>query len=201
MRQGLGPRLVLASGSAARAAILRSAGLTFRVLAAELDETAIKTAGRAKGSTAGAVAMTLAEAKATAVGMADGHAGAFVIGADQLLEWEGSWHDKPADLAAATRQLRMLQGRTHHLHTASGRMVRRPPSSGAIWACLPMTMRPLSDAWIERYLQAEGSGILGCVGCYPYRGSRHPLLRTDSRRPHRDHGVAGAAAVGGPAPT
>ena len=54
---------------------------------------------QADGAPADAVAEALAELKALRVSQR--HPGALVIGADQMLDCDGVWFDKPADLAAA----------------------------------------------------------------------------------------------------
>src|ERR1700693_2396392 len=110
-------RLILASASTARAAMLRAAGVEFAAIPAAIDESAIKTQFRDVGDEALACAMALAEAKARK--NAARHPGAIIIGADQILVTDGEWLDKPADLAAAAAQLRSLRGRTHTLATAA----------------------------------------------------------------------------------
>src|SRR5271168_3032261 len=95
--------LVLASASATRRAMLERAGLTVTVDAPDLDEALIKQDCRAGGLTAGEAATKLAIAKAAKV--APRHPGCIVLGADQMLECDGIWFDKPADRAAAARQI------------------------------------------------------------------------------------------------
>ena len=91
------PPVILASGSAARRALLQAAGITFTARPAAVDEAAIKAAMRTSGADAGEAAMALADAKAARV--RDG--AALVIGADQVLVCDGAWFDKPPDLPAA----------------------------------------------------------------------------------------------------
>src|ERR1700761_8919129 len=110
------PRLILASASASRRALLSGAGLAFDVRPADLDEATVKRAARSQGLDAGAAALRLAELKAAAVVEADPDA--LVIGADQILVCDGVWFDKPADIAAARKQLCALRGRSHRLATA-----------------------------------------------------------------------------------
>ena len=73
--------LVLASGSATRAALLRGAGIDFQIDAADLDEAAVREAVRADGGDAGAAAAALADEKAVLVSRR--HPNALVIGADR----------------------------------------------------------------------------------------------------------------------
>ncbi len=155
--------LVLASASRSRALLLERAGLAVGCDPAGLDEGAIKDACRRDGSDAAACALALAEAKAARV--APRHAGALVIGADQLLVCGDAWFDKPEDFAAARRQLQSLRGRRHELVTAV--VLRRGDT--LLWHHLErpaLTMRDFSDAFLERYLEAAGPGVLSAVGAY-----------------------------------
>src|SRR5262245_27419795 len=108
--------IVLASGSAARAAMLRAAGLVFDVERPSVDEGAAKASLRAEGLKPRDQADALAELKAISVSR---RRPGFVIGADQMLALEGEAFDKPADRDEARAQLRRLRGKTHTLITAA----------------------------------------------------------------------------------
>ena len=125
------PPLILASASAARRAVLAAAGLRFAVRPAAIDEAAIKRAARSEGLDATAAALRLADAKAAWIARQEPQA--LVIGADQILDCDGTWYDKPDDLAAARRQLLALRGRAHELATAVVCRTRRPRCSGSTW--------------------------------------------------------------------
>lgn len=162
------PPLVLASASAGRRALLEAAGLAFAVVPAVVDETALLDGLRAEGAAAGDAATVLAETKALQVA-ARLPADAIVLGCDQILEIDGSWLEKPGSRATAASQLAALQGRTHRLRSA----VVAARGGSRIWQHLGearLTMRPLSAATIERYLDAEGPAVLGCVGAYRIEG-------------------------------
>ena len=159
------PRLVLASGSATRRALLEAAGLRFTVQPAELDEAALKSAMRAQGVEPAAAALHLAEAKAMAVPDPD----AVVIGADQLLVCGGEWFDKPPGVPAARTQLLQLRGRSHELLTA----VTCRQGGACLWRHLArpsLAMRDFSEAFLDAYLAAEGEAILSSVGAYRLEG-------------------------------
>lgn len=98
------------------------------------------------------------------------HPDALVIGADQILVCDGTWFDKPADVATARTQLSALRGRTHVLATATvccqagqrrWRHVAKPR----------LTMRPFSDAFLDAYLAAEAADLTSTVGAYRLEGS------------------------------
>src|SRR5690349_17732736 len=107
------PRLILASASTARRAMLEAAGLRFETRPAHVDEAAIKQSARAEGATAAEAALLLAELKANRVAARAPEA--VVISADQILVCEERWFDKPETLAAARAQLCALRGKTHRL--------------------------------------------------------------------------------------
>lgn len=156
-------QLVLASASAARAAILRAAGVAFAVDPANIDESSIKQQRRGLGDAALACALALAEAKARAVARRSPKA--LAIGADQLLAAGGEWFDKPRDAAEARSQLQALRGRTHVLATAAC-VVRDGDLLWRATSAPELTMRPFSDKFLDAYLAAEGESILSSVGAY-----------------------------------
>ena len=159
------PPLVLASQSAARAALLAAAGLRFEARPARVDEAAIKQACRAEGLGAADAALTLAGLKAERIRDPD----AMVIGADQLLVCGETWFDKPAGIDGARAHLSALRGQTHRLVTAvvclrGGQEVWRHVAEPRL------RMRGFSDAFLEDYLAAEGDAVLACVGAYRLEG-------------------------------
>jgi septum formation protein len=160
--------LILASTSTTRLALLAAAGLHPTQLSPAFDEKPIRQAQQAAGKTAGETANALAEAKARAV--SDKRPGSLVIGADQILECDGVWFEKPADRGTARRQLLDLRGRTHRLWTA----VATVKDGVAVWhhiAVAEMTMRTFSDAFLDAYLDRAGPEILRSVGAYQLEGA------------------------------
>ncbi|ALG70300.1 septum formation protein Maf [Azospirillum thiophilum] len=161
------PTLVLASGSRTRAAMLEQAGLTAILDKPLVDEEEVKEAGRVEGVSADIVAEALAELKAQRITRR--HPGALVIGADQMLECEGRWFDKPAGRDAARDQLLALRGRTHRLVSCA--VVVR--DGERIWHktdSARLTMRNFSEAFLDAYLERAGEGVLHSVGAYQLEG-------------------------------
>jgi len=144
--------------------MLRHAGVRCFAIPADLDEAAIKR--EFSGDTA-SLAATLAGAKAQMV--AASYPEALVIGADQILDCEGRIFSKPASLEAAARQLSDLRGRPHTLVTAAAVYQNGAP----VWsdvAAARLTMRNLSDEFIDHYVAHEGEAICASVGAYRLEG-------------------------------
>lgn len=161
------PRLVLASGSASRRAMLTAAAVPCAVEPAAVDEEAVKEALRAEGASVGDVAEALAELKATRA--ARRHPGALVLGADQMLDCDGEWFDKATSIDEARATLVSLRGRTHRLVSAVV-IVR---DGKRIWHTVTearLTMRAFSDDFLDDYLAAVGDDVLSSVGCYHIEG-------------------------------
>jgi septum formation protein len=154
------PRLILASGSRHRRALLERLGLPFEAVAPEIDETA--RPGEAPADTAS----RLAEAKARAI--AGRHADALVIGSDQVADLGGRPIGKPRDRADALEQLRAMRDRTVVFHTAVALV------NGATGLCrsalvdVASTFRSLDDATLEAYLDRESP--LDCAGSVKSEG-------------------------------
>jgi septum formation protein len=165
--------LVLASGSAIRAQLLRQAGLDFSVTTAPVDEAEIKLSLKAEGLAVERVAEALAEAKASRVAARLAPTdinNTVVIGADQMLDIEGTWLDKPRDLADARTHLQQLRGRSHRLVSSVVLVL----GSNRIWhhtAEAYLRMRPFSDTFLDHYLAIAAPAILGAVGCYQLEGT------------------------------
>ncbi len=114
-----------------------------------------------------ATAATLAEAKALVVSQR--HPGAFVVGADQILECDGEWFDKAVDYDDAVKTLKALRNRTHRLISAvvvvlDGVQVWQDVETASL------TMRPFTDRFLRSYMDEIGSDILETVGAYRLEG-------------------------------
>lgn len=157
------PMLVLASTSKIRHTILKNAGLNHRVIQPTLDEFAVKRAN--KNSDAKSLAITLATLKALSIS----HQSDFILGADQILEYNGELYDKPNSLGEAEQHLSILQGKTHYLHSALA-ITQYGKKLWEIVETASLTMRPLSAASIKSYVAQTDDRILQCVGAYQLEG-------------------------------
>ena len=159
--------IVLASASTARRAMLENAGLELVVDVAAIDEAAVKQAVRQDSNNPARAAETLAELKAVRVSAR--HPGALVIGADQMLDYDGRWYDKPASRAEAREHLLALRRHTHRLTSA----VVAVRDGRRLWYHVEhalLTMRNFSDEFLDRYLDQAGDGALHSVGAYQLEG-------------------------------
>jgi septum formation protein len=159
-------KVILASQSASRRAMLEAAGVPFAAMSAGVDEEAAKAG--LQGLNARDLADALAELKALRVSGREPDA--LVLGSDSVVALEdGTLLDKPETREQAAEHLRMMSGKRHELVSAAVIAEGCKP----IWRVVDrakMYVRPLSDAFIETYLDAEWPAISGCVGCYRIEG-------------------------------
>lgn len=160
-------RLILASSSKARHTMLKNAGVDCEAVASMIDEEGYKQSMKAEGASAAEAAETLAEMKA--LRMYRQQPDAIVIAADQMLECNGIWFDKPRDRDNTRAQLMALRGKTHQLVSAA--VIYKEGSR--IWGTIDtahLTMRNFTKEWLDEYLDAAGDEIFNCVGGYQLEG-------------------------------
>ncbi|KDA02290.1 Maf family protein [Hyphomonas oceanitis] len=158
--------ITLASGSASRRALLAGAGVEAASIKPNVDEDSAKAAMRAEGMSVRDQAMQLAELKAVKV---SNRTEGLVIGGDQMLSLDREAFDKPVDLEGARDHLRKLSGKSHTLETAIVICENGTP----VWRHLArpkLTMRPLSEAFIDDYVDRVGEPLLATVGAYQLEG-------------------------------
>jgi len=147
--------------------MLEAAGVPFETVEAELDEEAAKAGLWGAGFDARGVAEELAQLKALSV---EAEATDLVLGSDQTLEVpDGTMLSKPRSRDDAKAQLRALAGTSHRLHSAA---VIAEDGEAVWWHCetVELVMRPLSDGFLERYLDEEYEQIRWGVGGYRIEG-------------------------------
>lgn len=155
--------LVLASGSAARRALLEAARIPVEILRAPVNEAAIAQALLLQRETPHAIAIALAHAKAEAASRKVPHR--LVLAADQTLDHQGALLMKPESRAHAREQILALRGDPHFLHSAA--VLRK--GDRVLWAGVAsarLTFRAFSDAFLGIYLDAMGEAIRETVGGY-----------------------------------
>ncbi len=142
--------------------MLVNAGIPVSVVASNVDEPLLQEQF-GQSSTAPELAKLLANAKAEDV--ASRYPSRLVLGSDQTLELDGKTLFKAASGAEAKDRLRLFSGRHHHLHSAfcfvcDGDVVFSGVASAKI------SIRSLSDAFIDTYLDMNGGDVLTSVAVY-----------------------------------
>ena len=138
-------RLLLASGSRYRKALLERFGVPFETFSPDIDEAPL--AGEAPGDTA--LRLSVLKAKAGA------QRGDVIIGADQVASCGGKRYDKPGDHANAVRQLRELSGKTAEFHTAVTVLEANTQKMQSRVVPCRVTFKTLDEPRIQAYLERE----------------------------------------------
>ena len=185
-------RIVLASKSPYRRALLAAAGIAVDVVDAQVDESVV--VGATPKATAEARALAKARAAAGRVAPRS-----LVLGADQVVGFRGRVLDKAASAVEARLRLKELQGDVHTLHSAMSLVIvgdEGPIQEQFTSWCVdvPMGMRSLTDQEITAYV-ATGEWE-GSVGCYKYELRGGQLFELDGSL-----GADQSAIIGLPIPS
>lgn len=140
-------RLVLASRSAYRKALLDRLGLQFEVISPQVDETPLPQEPPAD------TARRLSVLKAKA--LEKSHRGALIIGCDQVASSGGRRYGKPGSHENAARQLRELSGKTAEFHTAVSLLDSNNGEVQTRVVLCRVVFRAFNEARIEAYLRRE----------------------------------------------
>lgn len=164
-------RIVLASASPARLALLRAAGVDPLVIASGVRETDV-------AGTAEEVSLILAERKASSVALELKHhleGPAIIVAADSVLEFNDQIHGRPADADAARALWRQMRGSTGVLHT--GHCVIDTATNRTLSESAQTTVHfaDLSDEEIDMYV-ATGEP-LRVAGAFTLDGLGAPFVQ------------------------
>ena len=170
------PRLVLASGSPRRAAILRALGVPFRVVVSNQDESL------RPGEDGPAAVERLARSKALAVARTEALP---VLAADTEVLCDDHVLGKPADAEGAAAMLRRLAGRSHEVVTGVCLVHRGVVRSGVERSTV--TLAPMSDAEVAWY--AATGEPLDKAGGYHVDGRGSIFIETVSGSPSNVAGL------------
>jgi septum formation protein len=165
-------KLVLASSSPRRAALLAAAGYHFQIRVADVDETP------RDGETAAALVERLARLKAATVACASDE---IVLAADTTVACDGAIMNKPDDEREAARMLRELSGRAHEVFT--GVTLRHYGGEETFVERTVVWFETLSEADIVWYVTSGEP--LGKAGAYGIQGlASRFVTRVDGSYPN-----------------
>jgi septum formation protein len=153
-------RVVLASASPARLAVLRAAGIDPEVAVSGVDESRYSAESTAE------LTGVLAGAKATVV--ASGLSSGIVIGCDSMLDLDGRAYGKPADTAEAEARWREMSGKTGTLYTGHCVIDASSGKRAAAVAATTVRFGRPTDAEISAYVATREP--LSMAGAFTIEG-------------------------------
>jgi septum formation protein len=148
--------LILASTSAIRRQMLDAAGVEYRSEKPDVDEDRLK----AELSDAREIASRLAAAKAESISSSD-----WVIGSDSVVQSGDRLFSKPRDRKEAAEHLHYFSGKTMLL-TSAVALARDGKTDWSHSETARLEVRPLSEAFIATYLDAEWPEVGYTVGVF-----------------------------------
>jgi septum formation protein len=154
------PRIVLASASPRRAELLASAGFTFTVQPAGVDEQT------RRGEVPADYVLRIARAKAAAIGIDCRESGSVILAADTAVVVAEEILGKPADDTDAVRMLKLLSGRVHEVFT--GVVLLDAAGETVEVARTQVRLLPLTDLEIGWYVGTKEPE--GKAGAYAIQG-------------------------------
>lgn len=155
------PNLILASASLTRKQILEQTGIDFSVIPSYLDEDALKT--EFTHLPPKDLAVKLAREKAKQISTK--HPNSWVLGADQILVFEGKIYNKAQSKPEAEQILRQLRGKKHELVSALVIYYNQR----CVWECFDtasLYVRQFSEQFLQSYVNRVSERLLQAVGCY-----------------------------------
>jgi septum formation protein len=161
--------ITLASTSKVRKKILEEAGLNFTTRAPDYDEDEAKKLVKLSPKK-----MALYLAKGKALSISKNLRDTYVIGSDQVCEFEGKQFSKSNTVSEAVSQLKKFNGKIHIQNNAAviafnGKIIFENVSVAKL------EMRKLSIKEIELYVQNDQS--MGCAGSYKYESLGKHLFK------------------------
>jgi septum formation protein len=177
-------RLVLASTSPARLALLRAGGIEPSTIAPGVDEDAVAARATAQGliETTADMVHILAKAKAEAVLDHPDAAGALIVGCDSSLDFDGKSLGKPHEPEVARDRWRSMRGRAGTLFSGHWVIDNRnpivgqlPPATGRVSSSI-VHFADITDAEIDAYV-ATGEP-LKVAGAFTIDGLGGAFLRS-----------------------
>ena len=143
-------KVILASNSSIRKKILEDAGITFEVIASEIDEEELKKSFSSNNFKD----CCLALAKAKALDVSNKQKNAYVIGSDQICCYEDEIFSKPLTKENCFKTLSKLSGNTHYQNCGIS-ICKDGKEIWSHYAQAALTMKFLSDLEIKDYIDKD----------------------------------------------
>jgi septum formation protein len=161
--------LILASQSPHRQALLKQVGLNFKAMPAKIDE---RQEEKHFAGPTDQIAQYLSHKKATSLQL--DFPQSIIIGSDQTLIFEKKILHKPKTEDEVFARLKLLQGKSHELHT--GLCVLAEDQTFQETISTQLVMHPLEDHEIWDYINRDQP--LGCAGGYKIEANGPHLFKT-----------------------
>ena len=170
--------VTLASSSGVRLKILEDNNFNVKQLSPGVDEDEVKISLINNGATCLQIAKNLAELKANRISAK--FPGDVVIGADQVMDFQGKNFSKPKDKSEAKSILKILNNKKHYLHSAvcvsrAGSMISNFHES------CPLKVKNLTDKGYNISLKIVGDGM-HCMKAYDTQVSEAVMRRIMSKK-------------------
>ena len=167
--------LILASASKIRHAMLNKIQINCTVKAPQIDERELEKSLDTRDDEN--VACALSQAKAVAVSKTSPDH--YVLGADQTCYLDQIALYKPDNQNQLRSQLKRMSGKTHKLFSAAT-VVKNGEILTTVISTATLTMRTLSESFVEWYIHAGGNDLFQSVGGYRIEDLGQTLMaRTD----------------------
>lgn len=155
-------KIILASSSPYRQAILKKLHIPFSSVAPNVDESSVDT------ETISDKVQRLAKDKALIIATQKAHNNSYVIGSDQLASFNGRVLGKPGDFITAKQQLLMFSGRTVKFYTGLCLVHSANKQISQLVETFDVTFKILTESQISTYLQIEEP--YDCAGSFKCEG-------------------------------
>jgi len=166
-------KIILASKSKVRKKILEENGISCLVKPANVDEDLVKESLLKEGATPGIISKNLAELKANKISQKSNEA--IVLGADSIIDLDGTIISKPSDREEALKILQRLNGKKHYLISSvciskNGSMIWNYTDKAAL------TMKDMTIEELKTYLSKIKDEALYAYNVYQIEGEGRSLF-------------------------
>ena len=165
--------IILASKSAVRKKILEENGISCIAEPANVDEDLVKESLLSKGESPQIISKNLAELKANKI--SNKKSGELVLGADSIIDYNGSIISKPSNREEALAILKKLNGQKHYLISS----VCISKNGSMIWNYIDkavLTMKQMTDEELKSYLSKIKDSTLYAYNIYQIEGEGRSLF-------------------------